>query len=355
MRGKTVYILSVDGGGVRGLFAALLIEDLFRRVRFLEDRAVRSVPGRRRRKRDAGEYVDLITGTSTGALISIALAMPKPLKVEDLPGIYREHGTEIFPRKRFNLLRTVRHAFYDKYDAAPLESVLRGVLGDARLSQCRTNLLIPSYDTEAREPFFFKHRNGNVDEDFYLRDVARATTAAPSYFGPARITSLSGNEYTLVDGGLVANNPAMSGFIEAWKLFPQARRFIVISFGTGYDGRTYPYQEIHKWGFLDWVSPVHGEPLLSMIYDGQTKAVNHYLKKLPNLEYYRFDAPLGAINDEMDDAGEPNMAAIEKVARETIRVQRRELHRLARLLAGYPGIHGRIRSHSSGMRFTGTI
>ena len=332
-RRKEVYILSIDGGGIRGFFSALLIEELFRRVRFLEAWMNRRRRWGKRPHRVAGDYFDLIAGTSTGALIAISLSLPQPYPVGEIADIYRRYGSAIFPRERFNLLRTVRHAFFEKYDATPLESVLRELLGDTRLQECRTNLLIPAYDTEDREPYFFKHRIGRDDEDFYLRDVARATTAAPTYFGPAHISALSGAEYTLTDGGIVANNPAMSAFIEAWKLYPQARRFVVISFGTCYSGRRYPYEEIRKWGFIDWVSPVHGAPLMSMLYDGQTKSVNHYLRKLPNLEYYRFDAPLGNVSDEMDDAGDLNLARIERLARSTIALKSREFHHIARLLA----------------------
>ncbi len=363
-----VWILSVDGGGIRGLLPALFIQDLFRRVRFLEDRGARRSFGRTRKPRTVADYFDLIAGTSTGALISLGLAMPNPVASDALPEIYRRYGNVIFPQDRFNLVRTVRHAFLEKYDAAPLEAVLSAVFGDVYLHECRTNVLITAYDTYHREPFFFKHRPKSAAtanladepaEDFLLRDVARATSAAPTYFAPARIQSRSGAWYTLVDGGLVANNPAMSAMIEAIKIFPHARKFVLVSFGTGTNGRAYEYNQIRKWGYFDWVSPVNGTPLLNMLYDAQTKSVNHYLEKLPNLEYYRFDTPLDEVSDELDDAGEENMANMETLARRAIGENRIRLHRLARRLAGYPVLGQRRgakkRRHESGTMSTGTM
>ena len=223
------------------------------------------------------------------------------------------------------------------------------MFGDATLSQLRSNAIVAAYNTDDRGPFFFKHYSSHVTrhrpvlrkaaaehEDFYVRDVARATTAAPTYFAPAQVTSLAGHTYSLVDGGLVANNPALSAYVEARKLYRDAWKYVIVSIGTGRSGRRFRHDEIKRWGYLDWVSPLHGVPLTSMTWDGQSESVAHALKSLPRVEYFRFNADLGHVSEEMDDAGEDNLHRVESLAREIRAYHSRDLHRLARLIYRRP-------------------
>lgn len=346
----TVTILSIDGGGIRGLIPAIIVADIVRRVRFLQTRIG---PRRRRAPPPAvHELFDIIAGTSTGALLALALTRPDPVTPQQGIEIYRRYGKTIFPPSRFASVLAMRQVFSDKYDHRPLETVLAELYGDSLLSETLSTVLVAAYNTDDRGPFFFKHYNPTAirrsrhlqaeardHEDFFLRDVARATTAAPTFFQPAQITSRSGNTYTLVDGGLVANNPALSAYVEARKVYRDARRYVIVSIGTGRSGRNFPHDTIRKWGYLDWVSPVHGVPLSSMMFDGQSESVAHALKSLPRVDYYRFNADITAVAEEMDDARRENIAAIEKMAREIIAVHRRPLHRLATILARRRAIH----------------
>jgi predicted acylesterase/phospholipase RssA len=206
-------------------------------------------------------------------------------------------------------------------------------------------VIVAAYNTDDRGPFFFKHYTDQTtrrstklraaaaeNQDFYLRDVARATTAAPTYFVPAQITSLSGDSFSLVDGGLVANNPALSAYVEARKLYRDARRYVIVSIGTGRSGRRFRHEVIKRWGYLDWVSPTHGVPVTAMMWDGQSESVAHALKSLPRVEYFRFNADLGSVSEEMDDAREENLRRVEALARKIIADHRSELHRLAKLI-----------------------
>ncbi|MFW5826587.1 MAG: patatin-like phospholipase family protein [Alkalispirochaeta sp.] len=335
----TVTILSIDGGGVRGLIPALIVEDILRRVRFMRNRTGRSgavAPH---------DLFDIFAGTSTGALLTLGLTLPNPYSSSQIVDVYRRRSRVIFPVTRFASVLAMRQAFADKYDHLPLEIVLSELFGDARLSQLRSNVIVAAYNTDDRGPFFFKHYGSQAtrrrpavqkaaaeNEDFYVRDVARATTAAPTYFAPAQVTSLAGNTYSLVDGGLVANNPALSAYVEARKLYRDARRYVIVSIGTGRSGRRFRHDEIKRWGYLDWVSPLHGVPLMSMTWDGQSESVAHALKSLPRVEYFRFNADLGQVSEEMDDAREDNLQRVESLARRIRLDHSRELHRLARLI-----------------------
>ncbi|MEX2445309.1 MAG: patatin-like phospholipase family protein [Alkalispirochaeta sp.] len=335
----TVTILSIDGGGVRGLIPALIVEDIVRRVRFLRYRT-----GQTGRPQPC-DLFDIFAGTSTGALLTLGLTLPKPFTPSQIVEVYRRKSEVIFPVSRFASVLAMRQAFSEKYDHHPIESVLSDMFGDTTLSRLRSNVIVAAYNTDDRGPFFFKHYTHQAihrqaalraaaaeNPDFYLRDVARATTAAPTYFVPAKITSLAGDTYSLVDGGLVANNPALSAYVEARKLYRDARRYLIVSIGTGRSGRRFRHDVIKRWGYLDWVSPTHGVPITAMIWDGQSESVAHALKSLPRVEYFRFNADLGNVSEEMDDAREENLQRVEALAREIIASHSRDLHRLAKLI-----------------------
>lgn len=339
MKHGTVAVLSVDGGGVRGLIPALILQDIMRRINFLR---VRTGHGP---LRAAHEAFDLFAGTSTGALLVLGLTKPEPEQPLDIVETYRRRSATIFPLSRFSSVLAMRQAFAEKYDYRPLERVLRSLYGDTLLSETLSNVVITAYNTDDRGPFFFKHYTDRTvgrhrrlqmasrnNEDFLLRDVARATSAAPTYFQPALVTSRSGTVHSLVDGGLVANNPALSAYVEARKLYRDARRYIIVSLGTGRSGRTFRHEVIRKWGYLDWVSPMHGVPLSAMIWDGQSESVAHALGSLPRVEYFRFNADLGDVAEEMDDARPANIERVEGMARRIIAARRHDLHRLARML-----------------------
>lgn len=352
-----VTVLSIDGGGVRGLIPALVLQNLMRRVALLvQMRRHPLFPQRTARiRRHAvvhnGEVVatlpvracfDLMAGTSTGALLVLGCALPQPYTPAALVNLYRNHVDEIFPPARFSALRAVRQAFAEKYDPEPYERLLSSFLGHARLHECPANLLIPAYDTDNRRPFFFKRRYGSTQHgepargekrDFYLRDVARATSAAPTFFPPAHITALDGHRFSLIDGAMVANNPTLSAVVEARKLYPHASRLVVVSLGTGRSGRRYPYEKMKSWGYLDWVSPFEGVPLITIMMDGQGEATAYHLTNMPGIDYFRFNVELNDAPEGMDDASSENMAIVAAMARQLIRTRSADLHRLAVILA----------------------
>jgi patatin-like phospholipase/acyl hydrolase len=315
-----VFVLSVDGGGIRGIIPALILRELEHRLQ-----------RRGRRRKPLHRFFDLVAGTSTGGLIALGLGAPRRtgaargpvnrntgLTPDELVDVYQRRGAEIFPRWKFNALRSVLQAFGDKYDAANLEQVLYDLFGDLTLQDALTNVLVTSYDTERRQPHFFKSWNSaeGTERDFFMRDVGRATAAAPTFFEPAYIASVpdDGERFCLLDGAVIANNPALCAYVEAYKLFPHAKDFTILSIGTGSTVEGFEYEDIRNWGYLDWVSPVKGMPLSSMMTDAQSQLVNHQLHKLPGLTYHRWNGPLTDCSEEMDDASEENLAALRRFA-----------------------------------------
>jgi uncharacterized protein len=335
--GDTVRVLSIDGGGVRGIIPALVLKSLQTRLTQLNSDA------------QLWNSFDLIAGTSTGILIALGLTKPRQdsegnllrqaeYGIDDIIDTYRLHSGEIFPHKTFRALRQMLQAFGEKYDATRFDHLITRLYGQTAVRDALTNLVLTAYDTEARRPFFFKRRPEHYrpadDLNFRMRDAARAGCAAPTFFEPAYVSPLPpafGN-YCLVDGAIFANNPAMVGYIEARKLFPRAQRFVILSLGTGSTVKRFTYHEMKNWGYIDWVSPAKGVPISSIAIDGQVESVNYQLRKLAGVEFHRLDTPLIGCSEEMDDAGAENMNSLQRLAEGIIHSNDARLETIARTL-----------------------
>jgi uncharacterized protein len=334
----TLRVLSIDGGGIRGLVPALVLEELERRLKA------------KGKSEPLHAYFDLIAGTSTGGILAAGLAAPHPQDMTrpaatpaELVALYRDQGGDIFDRTFF---RTVRKCFAnvfsgdlggvveEKYPHAPLEEKLKKTLGGRRISDALTSVLITAYDIGERTTVVMKKRPLRPGEaphdDFLFWQVARATSAAPTYFEPARVTNLTtGKSMTLVDGGVYANNPSVCAFVEAHKMGASSETMLLVALGTGHQNRAYSYYETRNWGPINWINPAHGAPIISILMHGQAHAAEHQLELLlnggPQTNYYRFDAELDGVNDEMDDASDENLAALERFARRLIEAESAKL------------------------------
>ncbi len=189
-------ILSLDGGGLKGLFQASFLAGW------------EEAKGRR-----VTDYFDLITGTSTGGIIALGLGMGFPAK--ELLDFYATEALSIFPPAA---LAGLKHYVAVKYDAGGLEVALAKHFGTRKLGESKIPLIIPSYYPKANDVYLFKtphHRRLQNDYRELVVDVARATSAAPTYFKPYE----GQNGVELVDGGVWANNPVMIGISEAMGYF----------------------------------------------------------------------------------------------------------------------------------------
>lgn len=323
-------VLALDGGGIRGIIPALVLAELERRT------------GRR-----AAELFDLIVGTSTGGILALALAKPARrggsapcFAAADLVELYATHGSRIFRRSLWREVTSLGGALEEKYDARGLEAVLREyfTLGrrPVRLSEAVTDVVVTAYELERRIPWFFKSRRAKQDPayDFPMAQVARATSAAPTYFEPERIDGALPSDrpppyYALIDGGVFANAPAMCAYAEAKAEPYRADDVLLVSLGTGRLVRPIPYEEARDFGWAQWARPV-----LAVIFDGLEKTVDYELREvLPPERYFRFQIELTVGNDDMDDATRTNIAALARRARDLIAASELRLAELAALLA----------------------
>ncbi|MBU0935257.1 MAG: patatin-like phospholipase family protein [Spirochaetes bacterium] len=333
---NTVRILSIDGGGIRGIIPAMILAELRQRL------------DRLRKRQPYCRLFHLLAGTSTGSLITLGLTAPakaadgsgyckRPLlNAQDMVNIYEKRGLEIFPRQIFSQLQTMRQAFAGKYDSGNFDKVLLETFEDRTISDALANILVTSYDLESGRPLIIKKRPGlhtPPDPDFFMRDAARGSSAAPTYFEPVRVRTLNLDEhYTLIDGGMFANNPAMSAYVEARKIYPFATRFTILSLGTGRSVRQLSYETVKSWGFIDWVLPSNGVPMAMIMSKGQSESVNYQLQHLPRVDYIRLEPDLTGCNEAMDDASDKNIAALKAAAGRLINQADSELDRVASLL-----------------------
>ena len=299
-------VLAIDGGGIRGLIPALVLTELERRA------------GRR-----TYEMFDLIAGTSTGGILACAVCAPDPLPASDLVQLYTEEGPKIFDRSLFQRIRSADGLLDEKYDDAALDSALERFLEHKRLAETLPDLIVPSYDTALPGPYFFKTtkaRETPATDDFPLSVVARATSAAPTYF-----EALEAGDRALVDGGVFATNPAMCALAEVLNQEDlRPRDVVLLSLGCGQRTEKHSFDEIKDWGLVGWARPI-----LDVVFDGVSDAVNYQLERVLSPDrYLRLQVELTLASDDLDDASEENLARLRSQADDLISARSADLNAL---------------------------
>ncbi len=210
-------VLALDGGGIMGTYTAAVLAELERMT-----------------GKHVWEHFDLITGTSTGGIIAVALGLGVP--AERLLRLYVEEGPKIFPAPRLGWFGwaawTLKHVFCAKHSQKVLQRVIEEVIGDKKLGDSKVRLVIPAFDADRGSIQLFKtsHRP-EYKQDYLLpaASVALGTAAAPTYY-PA-YTAGGGGCY--IDGGVWANCPAMVGILEAVCILKRPLESVeVLSIGT---------------------------------------------------------------------------------------------------------------------------
>ncbi len=312
-------VLSIDGGGIRGLIPALVLADLERRT-----------------ARRIADLVDLIAGTSTGGILACALARPgadgRPrFSAEELVGLYESEGPKIFHRSLLKTITSVAGILDERYESDGLVGALREFLGDARLSDALVPVLVTAYDIEGRFAFFFRSERARRDPsyDFTLADAAHATSAAPSYFEPALVSDLAGaRRYPLIDGGVFAANPSMCAWTDLVKDGRAPDLDVLASLGTGTAIRPIRYASARNWGQLGWARPV-----IDVLLSGAAETVDFQLGHLLGDRYVRLQQRLETASDDLDDAGPDNLRDLREEGRRLIREQAAAIDALGERLA----------------------
>jgi patatin-like phospholipase/acyl hydrolase len=292
-------VLAIDGGGIRGIIPALVLSEVERRT-----------------GRQIFELFDLIAGTSTGGILACALCAPDPLPAQQLVAIYEEEGPAIFDRSVWQRIRSAEGLLDEKYDAGALDRALDRFLSDKRLADTKPDLLIPAYNLGEPGPYFFKSRKARDEgEDFALSVVARATSAAPTYFEPLPVAG-----QVLVDGGVFAANPAMCALAEVLRSGP-LDDVRLLSLGTGERTRQRRFADVQDWGLVEWARPI-----IDVVFDGVSDAVNYQLMHaLGEERYWRLQVELTLASDDLDDASEENLRDLRTQAERLIEAESKKI------------------------------
>lgn len=320
-KNKVIRILSIDGGGIRGVIPARILTEL------------EKIAGK-----PICELFDLLVGTSTGGIIALGLVRPngegKPShRAEDLVRLYEDFGPAIFRRSLLRIVANWGSLLEEKYPTEYLKKVLDDYLGETRFDQALKPVMVTSYEIERRMALFFKSWLANTERryNFLMAEIAQATSAAPTYFEPMKIETGDERKYfALVDGGVFANNPAMCALAEARRMHPEATEFMLLSLGTGEYSEQIYYDEAKGWGLAHWARPI-----LNVMMDGIQDTVDYQLKMMlpdrseSDKDYYRFQVQLGPLNNALDDARPENIQSLKLLAEKLIEERKGELEMVA--------------------------
>lgn len=297
----TYKILCCDGGGIRGLITALLIQNLEETFK------------------DAIDKADGFAGTSTGGLIALGLANQIPIR--DIVEIYRTKGAEIFTPNGWNgakpqlgepteeELGAGPGMLSCQYKADGLKTLAETLFDIRKLSDCEKMVAVTSaqlWDDAAKawRSRVLANTANNAFREITMVDAALATSAAPTYFPPHGIAEAASY---FADGGLFANNPVMSAVSEAIhgghiNAFEDVR---VLSLGTGQDPQGIPPAIFDKyaplsWGASKWLWPsawgtyVPGMALISLMFAATSDSATTQAEQLLQENFCRANVPLNA-------------------------------------------------------------
>lgn len=336
--GNMITILSIDGGGVRGIIPATILEFLEEKLQEIDGPDV-----------SIADYFDVIAGTSTGGLVTAMLAAPneknRPLfAAKDITKFYLENCPHIFPPITGFLRRAFRWAFGilngPKYSGDYLHKILKKNLGDTRLRQTLTNVVITTYDIKIEQPAIFSTFKAKQDEltDAYLADVCIGSSAAPTYL-PAyyfQTHDSSGHtiDFNLIDGGVAANNQTLLAINQVTKqalcrnpdfLFPPSKardtgKFLVLSLGTGQKIASYNATDAAKWSMLGWVFNGGKLPIFDMFSQSSADMVDIHASLLfqafkSEKNYLRIQVELSGDTSSTDLSTKKNLEDLVKIGK----------------------------------------
>ncbi|XP_034916864.1 patatin-like protein 2 [Populus alba] len=376
---EVITVLSIDGGGVRGIIASKVLSYLESILQGLEnDKEVR-----------IADYFDFIAGTSTGGLITAMLTAPDHMKrplftAKEITSFYIENSKNIFSKESTdashhdqaakpkpqnpstlevaqnivrnistsssstnildNILREIirldiipqpvrkmaMSILQPKYDGCNLhETVKERLAKELVISDTITNVIIPTFDIKRFRPIIFSTLKAKRDEsmDPPLSDVCIATSAAPCYFPPHLLTA-SAKEFHLVDGGIAANNPSLLAVCEVIKEKKvDYSKILLLSLGTGEQkgkDKLEVGEDPSKWGILNWLwQNDNSNPLLDILMSSADEMIEMYMSSIfqsrgLSENYLRIQADLSYVEAALDDSSDENLNRLLKIGEDLV-------------------------------------
>lgn len=272
---NNLNILSIDGGGIKGIISAIVLEEF-------ENILKRKTNDQ---KTMLSDYFHMVSGTSTGSILAASYIAPYAKRpkftAEDVTNMYKELGEYVFTKTTKHNIKTMFGVIGSKYGNENFKVVLNKYFGDIKLSELLKPCLITAYDTQSSEPKFFNKVSAlkNSKNDFYVKDAVLASCAAPTYFPPVCIKSFDHELFSCVDGGVFANNPTLCSFVECLKYYTnhEISNIYVLSVGNVCYNEHYCYEDVIKWGTVKWIKPI-----IDILFDANSQVVDHQVEKIFN-------------------------------------------------------------------------
>ncbi len=332
-------VLCIDGGGVRGVIPARILQEI-------EERTGKPI----------AEMFDMVGGPSTGAIIAAGLTVPDPQdptkprhSALEIKNFYYQHTPKIFPEMKFKGLRKISSSVM--YDPKPLEDALESNFGDAKMKDSLTHLMIPATDIKNFRPVWINSFKGQKDTSeegwstMTMKDAIRASTTAPTYF-PSKYYKTQPNEdmpnvthrHALIDGGFFAGNMLRRMLTQAKKLAPPDAEIVVVHVGTGNVDHSLSPEEFNKLGPIGLVSKSSGNLLISLATSINAEDIADDVRDEIGDRFVSFDgiinrdADPSAPSASLDDSSAENLKSLERFAERIIKDNGSEIDRLCNML-----------------------
>lgn len=321
---KTVRILSLSGGGVRGIIELHVL-------RYLEKATGKPI----------SKLFDFVTCASTGCLIAARLLTPNlnggpQFTAAQVLASYDAQARRIFYTPFYHKIFSLNGLIAPKYSNRVKGEVLRKDFGDTvLLSQLLLPTVIVTYSLDRRAPQLF-HSRSTEAQDYYLWTVLNAATSAPSFFAPTILQSVDHKfpKEAVIDGGVFAANPSIVALIQAIVHYPHAK-YLLVSIGTGYHIPRISDNKALQWGELRW-----WRDLFQIVFNAITVSSDRALSVLDSsdiigrdLDYYYFSLEISSMEDSLDDVSPENIKRLNAYGEELVKKNRSQLDRLAKRLS----------------------
>lgn len=292
----TITVLSIDGGGVRGVAAAAFLRRMEERLGV-----------------DAGRFFDYYAGSSSGGLIALHLTVNHQT-AGDAVSLFDDDRLKRIMPKTFLTRWMPALIFRPKYDGTGKTEVLKEVFGNRKMQDARRPVMVTAVDMARHRVWVYKSLGGKATAQApYAWQAADATSAAPIYYPPVTVNGTVYPRY-LIDGGVSSNNPSMTLLAELLKLDCRPDQIRMLSLGTGIKSNDIQSEaslaaKAKRWGVLKWLQ----NGLVDQLMDGSVSGVSHMCRQILGTGYLRINGPLGDISTALDDTRPSNIEKLIKM------------------------------------------
>ncbi len=313
MTNKKNVLLSIDGGGVRGVVPLMILKE------------IEKLTGK-----PISENIDYFAGTSSGALIGAVLA----LKDDEGNSIYgTKEVFDIINRVTKNIFKEKGIGLFDsKYDRSEFDYQLENIFKNAKLSETKFPISVTAFNLNDYSPKVWSTLKSlkNSNEDALLKDILGASTSAPYYFDSKQI-----NDDFYIDGGVISNTSTMSGYVDMVKNSivknsVDLDNLIVISLGTGKVINT-NHSSYKNFGILDWLFTKNN--ILDVALDSSSLNNQKLAQELFGENYYRLNPIISDEMNSLDDSSEENIKHLQDITQKYIADNQDLIHRVANTLS----------------------